>query len=223
MGRVLHKCGPSIRFCRIVASTTATQYNSDMRSSLLTGFVVLAFAVSACSSSGGANDSAPNGNDGGSETTVAGPTNAANTGNGALPSDACSLLSAGQVEAAIGKAAEGNAAPPRDDNGVVALVGCTWGSVASEDPAIAVQVGKPAGEAQIDYLKALTGAAAQSAQPIDVGTEAKLLGTAFLPGGGGVGQSVIFEQDDMTVVVGMVRGEQENLEAAAKAVAANLS
>jgi hypothetical protein len=140
----------------------------------------------------------------------------------ALPSDACALLSDDDVEAAIGTADAGTPATPREDGGRAVLVGCTWGAVASDDPALAVQVGVPSGEARINYLKTLTNAASQSSEPIDIGENGQLLGTGFLPGGGGVGQSVIFEKDGQTVVVGLIRCEQEKLEAAAEAVEANL-
>jgi hypothetical protein len=138
----------------------------------------------------------------------------------ALP-DACKLLTAAQVKAAIGKEAVGQK-PPTGGSGGPDYAGCTWGDIASDNPLIAVQVSRPSGAANIDYVKSLVSAVGEPGTPVDIGENGRLLSRAYIPGGGGAGQSIMFTKNGDTVVVGLVRGTSAQLEAAARAVAANI-
>ena len=74
----------------------------------------------------------------------------------------------------------------------------------------------------VDPLKILASATGGAGTPTAIGTNGRLLATALIPFGGGVGQSIVWDRNGGTVVVGLVRGDQPKLEAVARAVAAKL-
>src|SRR5262249_47799610 len=127
-----------------------------------------------------------------------------------------------QVTAALGTTATATNSPLNGGTGGPAYSGCTWGNLASEDAVVAVQVSTPSGPGNIDYVKNLVDAVGEKGTAVDVGENGQLLSHAFIPGGGGIGQSIMFTKNGNTVVVGMVRSSEAKLKAAAGAVAANI-
>ena len=197
---------------------------------VLTGLcvAVLAIGAGACGDDdkgSGANaaptsrgESADNGNDGSTQTTLI------DSGSSELPSDACALLSAADVEAALGVAAVGKNADRAGSGSSEPLIkGCTWGEVTADSGLIAVQVSQPDPDTGIDYLKSVVNAAGGGGTPVDIGAGGQLIPRAHVPFGGGVGFSVMFTNDGNTVVVGATKATEAQTKAAAAAVLANLN
>jgi hypothetical protein len=183
-----------------------------MRRRLL--FALLAFALAACGSSSKPKATASTG-----ATTTS---TAEQRVVAATVPDACTLLSAAQVKDALGTSATATKSPLNGGQGGPAYSGCTWGDLAAEDAVVAVQVSTPSGPGNIDYVKDLVDAVGEPGTEVNVGENGKLLPRAFIPGGGGIGQSILFTKNGNTVVVGMVRNSEAKLKAAANAVAANM-
>jgi hypothetical protein len=177
-------------------------------------FALLALALAACGSS-----SKPKAKASTDATTT---TTAEPRARAAVVPDACKLLSAAQVRDALGTSATATKSPLNGGQGGPAYSGCTWGDLASEDAVVAVQVSTPSGPGNIDYVKDLVDAVGEPGTEVNVGENGKLLPRAFIPGGGGIGQSILFTKNGNTVVVGMVRNSEAKLKAAANAVAANM-
>lgn len=173
------------------------------RSPLIRGLFALALVatIAACGSSGG--------DDVATATTAAGadaPTSAAAGSDGtpapeaAAPEgpapDACGLLTAADVEAVLGSAVEPSPLPGETaDN----YSGCLWNDL---PVLLGVQVAAPADG--IDALVALAKVATEAPLDSPVGRDGLYYpGTGFVPGGGGVGQSVLFFDGPWTVVVGV--------------------
>jgi hypothetical protein len=190
--------------------------------------VVLALGVGAC---GGDDDkdtgasatpttAASNGEDGGgTETTV--PDDASSSD---LPSDACALLHADDVEAVLGVAA---VAKPSDRSGSGGggpqVKGCQWGEVAADSGVVAVQISKPDPETGIDYVKSVVNASGGGGTPVDIGENGQLIPRAHIPYGGGVGLSVMFTHNGNTVVIGATKASEAQTKAAAEKVLENLN
>jgi hypothetical protein len=171
--------------------------------------LLVTLVVGACSDDSDSASSSP-------RTTVAGP----NTGEGFGLPDACTLLESADVAAALGVAATPTPAivsgtsveGPR-------YRGCTWGAIADPAGILSAMVSKPSGAGNINYLEAQVDAVGGETQPVDVGENGRRVGRAFVPGGGGVGESVIFEVDGVTVLVAATRADAAKVEAAARAAA----
>jgi hypothetical protein len=134
--------------------------------------------------------------------------------------DPCTLLDERAVEAALGSVKPGEPATA-GGSAPAQYRGCTWGVISDDGGLLAIQISQASGEANINYVKTITATAGEG-KPIDVGTNGKLLDRAFVPGGGGVGRSIVFDQGATTVVVAMTKGDDAKLEAAARAARANL-
>jgi hypothetical protein len=149
-------------------------------------------------------------------TTASGP----NTGEEFGLPDACTLLEPSDVEAALGAAATPT---PAIVSGTSVegpqFRGCTWGKITDANGILAAMVSKPAGAGNLNYLESMVSAVGGQLQPVDVGKNGRRVGRAFVPGGGGQGQSVIFEVDGITVLVAATRAESAKVEAAARAAA----
>jgi hypothetical protein len=197
---------------------------------VLTGLcvAVLAVGVGACGDDdkdSGASavptsrgESAGNGNDGSTQTTLI------DSGSSGLPNDACALLGAADVEAALGVAVDGkNADRAGSGSSEPQIKGCTWGDVTADSGLIAVQVSAPDSETGIDYLESVVEAAGGGGTPVDIGEGGQLIPRAHVPYGGGVGFSVMFTNDGNTVVVGATKATEAQTKAAAAAVLAKLN
>ena len=163
---------------------------------------------------------------GGTTLTIGGGTSRGTTASSAKASalpDACTLLEPAQVKAVTGKETAPNKSPITGGAGGPAYVGCSWGQIASENPFVAVQISRPSGDANVDYLKVLVGTAGDKGTPVAIGENGMVLNRAYIPGGGGVGKSIMFTKNGDTVLVGLVNGTEDQLKAAANAVAANMS
>jgi hypothetical protein len=193
-------------------------------------FVFALALLGACGSSDNKSDAPV---DAGSNTAAAGEnssenstdaTNAKNenSGSSSLP-DACELLADSDVEAVLGSAPEGKAADRSGSGGGGPQVrGCMWGELSDESGLLAVQIATPDPETKIDYLKSVVNASGGGGTPVDIGENGQLLDRAYIPYGGGVGKSVMFENDGNTVVVGATKATEEQIKAAAETVLGNL-
>jgi hypothetical protein len=184
---------------------------------------LLVLVLAACGSSSKAKASTPPDSSRVSASTPPTPPTSASRpqkSSSGVP-NACGLLTPAQVKAALGTDAKASASPRNGGNGGPEYSGCTWGDLTSEDAVVGVQVSMPSGPANIDYVQTLVGAVDDQGTAVAVGENGKLLTHAFVPGGGGDGQSILFTKNGKTVVVGMMRGSEANLKAAAAAVATN--
>lgn len=153
-----------------------------------------------------------------------------NTGTGtgssaaALPQDPCSLLTAPDVTSLLGSDAAGVAGPASTDPSGPMLTSCQWGNLADDIGQVSVAVSAPSGDAGIDYLGTLVAGSGLQGAPSSVGQDGQVYEAFIRPGGGGVGKSVRFTQNGLTVLVARSGAsvDSPSLEAAAQQVSGRL-
>ena len=135
----------------------------------------------------------------------------------ALP-DPCGLVGPEEVTDLLG--VEPASRPATTDDPAV-FAGCTWGELTSGN-VLSVQLGRSIGE--VNRIRALAQVSKDTASS-SVGTDGLLLkDVALIPGGGGVGATVVFEHGDVTASVSATSPDvsQESLETLARSVDASL-
>jgi hypothetical protein len=165
--------------------------------------VLLGVVVTACGSDEPAvaptsSTAEAGGSDRDTTTTAAGD---AGRSVAALPDDPCALLTADDVEALLGASVPGSPGVSSTTEGGPQFVSCGWGSVTDENGMVSLMASVPSEDLGIDFLQTVASAATQRT-PVEVGDEGELLDVFLLPGGGGVGTSVLFRKDGLSVLVG---------------------
>ncbi len=163
-----------------------------------------ALALPACGGSDDSSSSAsttaePAGgssSDGGEATTTT-------TGKGSaqLPADVCALLPADQVTALLGSPATGAKGAESRNPENPQFASCLWGDLTSPTGQVSLAVSLPMPEIGIDYLQTVFGGAGPTT-PVPVGEDGELADRFVRTGGGGVGKTILFKQDGLTVALG---------------------
>ena len=139
---------------------------------------------------------------GGGGSTSAPPTTAAAGRAAALPDDACAVLAGDEDTAVLTGENAGVAGPGSTDPSGPQFVSCQWGDLTTDTGQLSVAVSRPSGDGGIDYLSTLMRGTGATGTPSPVGTDGKVVDLYVRPGGGGVGRTVWFTKDGLTVLVG---------------------
>jgi hypothetical protein len=193
--------------------------------------LVAVVALGACSSSDDSDSSASGSSasttasDGGGDGSGGDASTTVDQGSAAaLPSDPCALLTPDQVAPLLGSAQDGTVGASSTEPGGPQFTSCQWGELTTDAGQLSVGVSTPSGDGGIDYLATLAGATGVESTPSSVGEDGKVLAAFIRPGGGGVGKTVMFTRDGVTVLVARSGATVDTaaLETAAGQVAANL-
>lgn len=127
----------------------------------------------------------------------------ATTGKGSakLPGDVCALLPADQVTALLGSPATGAKGAESRNPENPQFASCLWGDLTSPTGQVSLAVSLPMPEIGIDYLQTVFGGAGPTT-PVPVGEDGELADRFVRTGGGGVGKTILFKQDGLTVALG---------------------
>lgn len=180
--------------------------------------VTIAFALGAC----GSTSTAPSAAKPSGSASSTSPTSNSSGGTSASIPDPCTLLNASDITAILGVGKPATPGVDQTGGSGPKARSCTWGSLLDDTGMVSVLVATTDPETGTNYADTLVNGSGAAGTPVDVASDGKIVDRAVVAGGGGVGKSIIFHKNRITVVVAVVKSavDQNALVAASQSAAA---
>jgi murein DD-endopeptidase MepM/ murein hydrolase activator NlpD len=182
--------------------------------------VILGFALSACGSTSAAPSTTTHSGSASSTSQTSNSSGAAS----ATISDPCTLLSASDITALLGVSVPATPGINQGAGSGLPARSCTWGSPINATGVVSVLVASTDPGTGANYADTLVDSSGPAGTSVAVAGDGKIVDRAVVAGGGGIGRSIIFHKNGLTVVIAVVKGavDQNTLVAASQNAAAKV-
>jgi murein DD-endopeptidase MepM/ murein hydrolase activator NlpD len=182
--------------------------------------VTIALSLGACGSTSTAPSTAK---PSGSASSTSPTSNPSGRTSASVP-DPCTLLGASDITAVLGVSKPATAGVNQTGGSGPQTRSCTWGSLLDDTGMVSVLVATTDPGTGTNYADILVNGSGPAGTPVDVASDGKIVDRAVVAGGGGVGKSIIFHKNGVTVVVAVVKSavDQNALVGASQSAAAKL-
>jgi murein DD-endopeptidase MepM/ murein hydrolase activator NlpD len=165
------------------------------------GVVSLGFVLSAC----GSGTAAPSTTTHSGSASSTRPTSNSSVAASATIPDACTLLSASDITTLLGVSMPATAGINQGAASGLPARSCTWGSPINATGVVSVLVASNDPGTGANYADTLVDSSGPAGTSVAVAGDGKVVDRAVEAGGGGVGKSIIFHKNGLTVVVAVVK------------------
>ena len=164
--------------------------------------VTLGFVLSAC----GSTSVAPSITAHSGSASSTSPTSNSSGGASITIPDPCTLLSASDITALLGVSVPATPGINQGAGSGLPARSCTWGSPIDAIGVVSALVASTDPHTGANYADTLVNSSGPAGTSVAVAGDGKIVDRAVEAGGGGVGESIIFHKNGLTVVIAVVKG-----------------